>query len=101
MTIYGYARVSSDGQSLDVQLAQLKSAGCTTKTIFAEKESGSGTGRPVPPPPAGILVTPTGVAGTCISSARQLGVCDHFEGESQPCDFATLSPRLQQKNCTV
>jgi DNA invertase Pin-like site-specific DNA recombinase len=43
MTTYGYARVSSDGQSLAGQMASLKEAGCTTKTIFAEKESGAGT----------------------------------------------------------
>ena len=39
----GYARVSTDGQSLDAQEAELKSAGCTR--IFAEKQSGIVTGR--------------------------------------------------------
>ena len=39
----GYARVSTDGQSLDAQQAVLRSAGCTR--IFAEKQSGIVTGR--------------------------------------------------------
>jgi DNA invertase Pin-like site-specific DNA recombinase len=39
----GYARASTDGQSLDAQEAELKSAGCTR--IFAEKQSGIVTGR--------------------------------------------------------
>jgi DNA invertase Pin-like site-specific DNA recombinase len=37
-TIVGYARVSSSGQSLDVQLDKLKTYGCTR--IYAEKRSG-------------------------------------------------------------
>lgn len=36
--IYGYARVSSDGQSLDNQVAQLKAAGC--EKVYLEKVSG-------------------------------------------------------------
>jgi len=39
--LVGYARVSSVGQSLDVQLAALNDAGC--EKVFAEKQSGTGT----------------------------------------------------------
>lgn len=43
--VVGYARVSSAGQSLDVQFDKLKAYGCTR--IFAEKRSGRQTdGRP-------------------------------------------------------
>jgi DNA invertase Pin-like site-specific DNA recombinase len=41
--IYGYARVSTDGQSVDAQARQLTKAGC--KKVFRETESGAKTDR--------------------------------------------------------
>jgi DNA invertase Pin-like site-specific DNA recombinase len=43
MAILGYARVSTDGQTLDAQNAELKAAGATT--VFQEKISGAITER--------------------------------------------------------
>jgi DNA invertase Pin-like site-specific DNA recombinase len=42
--IIGYCRVSTDGQTLDDQIAALRAAGATR--MFAEKESGARTDRP-------------------------------------------------------
>ena len=44
MTTFGYARVSTDGQSLAAQDAQLHAAGCVK--IYAEKISGARSNRP-------------------------------------------------------
>ena len=44
MAIFGYCRVSTDGQSLAAQHSQLHTAGCSQ--VFAEKISGAVTNRP-------------------------------------------------------
>ena len=44
MPIFGYARVSTDGQSLASQDAQLRNAGCIK--VYSEKISGAKTDRP-------------------------------------------------------
>ena len=43
MGVIGYARVSTDGQSLDAQVRELKAAGA--ERILREKVSGATTGR--------------------------------------------------------
>jgi len=43
MTIYGYARVSTDGQTLEAQQTALREAGASR--VFAEKETGVKTDR--------------------------------------------------------
>lgn len=45
MCVYGYARVSTSSQELDIQLAQLDAAGC--ERVFCEKESGTKDNRRV------------------------------------------------------
>ena len=44
MTVYGYARVSTDGQSLTSQDAELHAASCAK--VYAEKISGARSNRP-------------------------------------------------------
>jgi DNA invertase Pin-like site-specific DNA recombinase len=43
MAIYGYARVSTDGQTLDAQQTALRAAGA--ERVFSEKETGTKTDR--------------------------------------------------------
>jgi DNA invertase Pin-like site-specific DNA recombinase len=41
----GYARVSTYGQTLDVQLEQLRAAGCSSRNIYREKVTGAHSDR--------------------------------------------------------
>jgi hypothetical protein len=67
MTIYGYARVSTDGQTLDAQVSALKAAGA--EKVYQEKASGAKTDRAALAramaalgPGDVLLVTPAGQA---------------------------------------
>ncbi len=60
MITYGYARVSTDGQSLESQIAALTAAGA--ERVFSEKQSGAKTDR------AALAKALTALsAGTCWS----------------------------------
>ena len=39
--LIGYARVSTYGQTLDTQLEQLRTAGCSSRNIYREKATGA------------------------------------------------------------
>jgi hypothetical protein len=39
--LIGYARVSTDGQTLDSQLKRLRTAGCNSRDIYREKITGA------------------------------------------------------------
>ncbi|MFC3908423.1 recombinase family protein [Legionella dresdenensis] len=45
MRLFGYARVSTHQQSLDIQLEKLKNAGVNLNRIFSDKATGSNTDR--------------------------------------------------------
>ncbi|MGM7795428.1 recombinase family protein [Yersinia enterocolitica] len=45
MRLFGYARVSTNQQSLDIQIKTLKEAGVVSSRIFTDKASGSHTNR--------------------------------------------------------
>ena len=45
MRLFGYARVSTSQQSLDIQIKGLKEAGVKASSIFTDKASGSSTDR--------------------------------------------------------
>lgn len=45
MRLFGYARVSTSQQSLDIQIRALKNAGVKANRIFTDKASGSSAAR--------------------------------------------------------
>jgi DNA invertase Pin-like site-specific DNA recombinase len=53
MTVYGYARVPTDGQTLGAQIAALKAVGA--ERMFSEKQSGAKTDRAALAKALGVL----------------------------------------------
>lgn len=45
MRLFGYGRVSTNKQSLDIQIESLKNAGVSSLRIFTDKATGSNTSR--------------------------------------------------------
>src|SRR3954462_4849099 len=78
VSIYGYARVSTDGQTLDAQVAQLKAAGA--EKIFREKISGARSA----PPELARLMRP-------LSAGPPSGLCDWVRQPPRPA--GALHPR--------
>ena len=82
--IYGYARVSTTGQTLDAQKEALKAAGA--EKIFAETESGAKTDRAqlaklmaILAPGDAVLITRGTACGW-----KQTGSCRKFYAELTP-----------------
>jgi Resolvase, N terminal domain len=104
--IYGYARVSTDGQSVDAQVRQLTKAGC--KKVFREAASGAnplgcGRGRrsPLTQRPASLLLRGGSRNGRLSQNARRFRLCGGLHGgpivlpgsASRPCRRLPGSPR--------
>ena len=75
--IVGYARVSTDGQTLDAQQAALREAGATS--VFSEKVSGAKTDRAaLAKPIAALAVGDTPVVCKLDSWRDQCGLIEHL-----------------------
>lgn len=83
MTVIGYARVSSDGQTLDVQEHELAAAGCDR--VYAEKASGARAidrrqlTKLLADVKAGDTVIVTRLDRLARSTRDLLNILDHFE----------------------
>jgi Resolvase, N terminal domain len=73
MAVIGYARVSTDGQTLQAQTEALQGVGCAR--IFAEKISGAHSDRPQLDPPSILTIdrlsNTTGNGATLLRSDRE------------------------------
>jgi hypothetical protein len=88
MALLGYARVSTDGQSLTAQVAELKVAGCIE--IFQEKITGARTDRKQLERLLGRL----GKDDVLVDPPRSAGTVDPRPVESARC-YRRLGRRLQ------
>ncbi|WP_223230057.1 recombinase family protein, partial [Klebsiella pneumoniae] len=69
MRLFGYARVSTSQQSLDLQVRALKDAGVKANRIFTDKASGSSTDR------EGLDLLRMKVEGHCCKVSDEAAFC--------------------------
>ena len=101
MAIYGYARVSTDGQTLDAQQTALQAAGA--ERVFAEKESGAKTkraalARALAILDAGDVLLVTKLDRLARSTRDLLNVLDSWRRRALPLSpWVILGPTLQAR----
>jgi DNA invertase Pin-like site-specific DNA recombinase len=93
---YGYARISTDGQSVDAQVRQLTKAGC--KKVFREVASGAKTDRAqlcrlVDQPEAGDVLTVTRLDRVARSTRDLLNTLAAITAKKAPLATHGRTPR--------
>ena len=86
--LFGYARVSTYGQTLDSQLLQLRGAGCSNRKIYREKVTGARAdrrelNRMLGKLAASDVVTVTRIDRLASSTFHLFGIGKHIFGHSR------------------